>query len=77
VLVKGSFKLILVPGVVAPCLQSQHLGGRGQPGLESEFQDSQGYTKKPCLKKPNKNINVNVNININKLLLVQKLLVLP
>ena len=23
---------------------------RGQPGLQSEFQDSQGYTKKPCLK---------------------------
>jgi hypothetical protein len=26
----------------------------GQPGLQSEFQDSQGYTKKPCLKKKNK-----------------------
>jgi hypothetical protein len=25
---------------------------RGQPGLQSEFQDSQGYTEKPCLKKP-------------------------
>jgi hypothetical protein len=24
---------------------------RGQPGLQSEFQDSQGYTKKPCLGK--------------------------
>jgi hypothetical protein len=24
----------------------------GQPGLQSEFQDSQGYTDKPCLKKP-------------------------
>jgi hypothetical protein len=23
-----------------------------QPGLQSEFQDSQGYTEKPCLKKP-------------------------
>jgi hypothetical protein len=22
----------------------------GQPGLQSEFQDSQVYTKKPCLK---------------------------
>jgi hypothetical protein len=21
---------------------------RGQPGLQSEFQDSQGYTKEPC-----------------------------
>jgi hypothetical protein len=23
----------------------------GQPGLQSEFQDSQGYTEKPCLRK--------------------------
>jgi hypothetical protein len=28
------------------------LGGRGQPGPQSEFQDSQGCTKKPCLEKP-------------------------
>jgi hypothetical protein len=27
---------------------------RGQPGLQSEFQDNQGYTEKPCLKKPKK-----------------------
>jgi hypothetical protein len=27
---------------------------RGQPGLQSEFQDSQDYTEKPCLKKPKK-----------------------
>ena len=27
---------------------------RGQPGLQSEFQDSQGYTEKLCLKKQNK-----------------------
>jgi hypothetical protein len=26
----------------------------GQPGLQSEFQDSQGYTEKPCLKKNKK-----------------------
>jgi hypothetical protein len=26
-------------------------GVRGQPGLQSEFQDSQGYTEKPCLEK--------------------------
>jgi hypothetical protein len=25
-----------------------------QPGLQSELQDSQGYTEKPCLKKPKK-----------------------
>jgi hypothetical protein len=27
---------------------------RGQPGLQSEFQDSQGYTEKPCLEKTKK-----------------------
>jgi hypothetical protein len=27
---------------------------RGQPVLQSEFQDSQGYTEKPCLKKKKK-----------------------
>jgi hypothetical protein len=26
----------------------------GRPGLQSEFQDSQGYTEKPCLTKQNK-----------------------
>jgi hypothetical protein len=28
---------------------------RGQPGLQSEFQDSQGYTEKPCLEKTKQN----------------------
>jgi hypothetical protein len=28
---------------------------RGQADLQSEFQDSQGYTEKPCLEKPKKN----------------------
>jgi hypothetical protein len=27
---------------------------RGQPGLQNEVQDSQGYTEKPCLEKQNK-----------------------
>jgi hypothetical protein len=27
---------------------------QGQPGLQSEFQDSQGYREKPCLKKQKK-----------------------
>jgi hypothetical protein len=31
----------------------------GQPGLQSEFQDSQGYTEKPCLK--NQSINQSIN----------------
>jgi hypothetical protein len=27
---------------------------RGQPDLQNEFQDSQGYTEKPCLEKQKK-----------------------
>jgi hypothetical protein len=32
---------------------------QGQPGLQSEFQDSQGYTEKPCLEKPKINKLIN------------------
>jgi hypothetical protein len=49
------------PGVVAyafnPSTQRQGQADfwvRGQPGLQSEFQDSQSYTEKPCLEKQNK-----------------------
>jgi predicted HicB family RNase H-like nuclease len=31
--------------------------GQGQTGLQSEFQDSQDYTEKPCLEKPEKPTN--------------------
>ena len=37
-----------------PALRSQRQADfwvQGQPGLQSEFQDSQGYTEKPCLEK--------------------------
>jgi hypothetical protein len=34
---------------------------RGQPGLQSEFQDSQGYTDKPCLEKTKQNKNKKQN----------------
>jgi hypothetical protein len=30
---------------------------RSQPDLQSEFQDSQGYTEKPCLEKYQKQTN--------------------
>jgi hypothetical protein len=33
------------------------LSSRGQPGLQSEFQDSQGYTEKPCLENNNNSNN--------------------
>jgi hypothetical protein len=34
--------------------RQMNFGVRGQPGLHSEFQDSQGYTEKPCFKKTRK-----------------------
>jgi hypothetical protein len=48
-----------MPGVVAhtfnPSTWEAEVGEnfwvRGQPGLQSEFQDSQDYTEKPCLEK--------------------------
>jgi hypothetical protein len=50
------------------------LGGRGrrisefegQPGLQSEFQDHQGYTEKPCLEKTNKNQKTKQNKKTQK-----------
>jgi hypothetical protein len=46
------------PGAVAhafnPSTREAEASGflsEGQPGLQSEFQDSHGYTEKPCLKK--------------------------
>ena len=52
---------MLKPGVVAhpliPALGRQRQADfwvQGQPGLQHEFQDSQCYTEKPCLKKQNK-----------------------
>jgi hypothetical protein len=36
---------------------------RGKPGLQSEFQDSQGYTEKPCLEKLKKKKEWSFNVN--------------
>jgi uncharacterized protein YkwD len=39
----------------------------GQPGLQSEFQDSQGYTEKSCQNKTqNQNQSINQSINQTK-----------
>ena len=51
-----------------PSIQDAETGGslwvQGQPGLQSQFQDSPGYTKKSCLKskgKQNKNKQTSKN----------------
>jgi hypothetical protein len=38
----------------------------GQPGLQGEFQDSQGYTEKPCLEKANQSVNQSINQTIKQ-----------
>jgi hypothetical protein len=38
----------------------------GQTGLQSEFQNSQGYTEKPCLENKNKNKNKKQKTKQNK-----------
>jgi hypothetical protein len=40
---------------------------QGQPGLQSEFQDSQGYTEKPCLGKKNKTKQKKPAVNASQL----------
>jgi hypothetical protein len=37
----------------------------GQPGLQSEFQDSQGYTEKPCLEPPPKKSGMKCHISFH------------
>jgi hypothetical protein len=45
----------LIPALALGRQKQADFRVRGQPGLQSEFQqDSQGYTEKPCLEKPKK-----------------------
>jgi hypothetical protein len=39
---------------------------QGQPGLQSEFQDSQGYTEKACLGKKKKKKKLLENLKADK-----------
>ena len=52
--------MLLVAYAFSPSTQEaeadEPLWVRGHPGLQSEFQDSQSYAEKPCLKKPKTNI---------------------
>jgi hypothetical protein len=53
-----------MPSIPALGRQRQaDLGVRGQPGLHSEFQNSQGSTEKPCLKKQTTTTKTNKQTN--------------
>jgi hypothetical protein len=64
VLLKSPFWLGVVAHAFNPSTRGGGGGGgwqrqvdfwvRGQPGLQSEFQDRQDYTEKPCLEKTKK-----------------------
>jgi hypothetical protein len=47
------------------------VGVQGQPDLQSEFQGSQGYTEKPCPKKPKQTNKQKLNKNLIRFLLFQ------
>lgn len=68
------FVRIKLPSRLAPSLRNSfllgygkpHLGGRDQPCLRSEFQDSQGNTENPCVQgKQNKNKKGNFFLAVN------------
>jgi hypothetical protein len=47
-----------------PSTREAEAGGFLSSALQSEFQDSQGYTEKPCLKTPKTNKQTNKQIKI-------------
>ena len=54
-----------------PVDKSQRQAVQGQPGLRSEFQDSQGYVVRPCLQNKTKNKQTNKK-QIDKVILQNK-----
>ena len=51
----GGCPLTFIPSTWSVGKRQTDLWVHDQPGLQSEFQDSQGYTEKPCLEKPKSN----------------------
>ena len=48
----GGCPLTFIPSTWSVGKRQTDLWVQGQSSLQSEFQDSQGYTEKPCLEKP-------------------------
>ena len=51
----GGCPLTFIPSTWSVGKRQTDLWVQGQPGLQIKFQDSQGYTEKPCLEKPKSN----------------------
>jgi hypothetical protein len=67
-MIKNNNKPGLVAHIFNPSTREAEAGGflSSRPAwLQSEFQDSQGYTEKPCLKKTkNKNKNTKIKLHL-------------
>ena len=51
----GGCPLTFIPSTWSVGKRQTDLWVQGQSGLQSKFQDNQGYTEKPCLEKPKSN----------------------
>ena len=51
----GGCPLTFIPSTWSVGKRQTDLWVQDQPGLQNKFQDSQGYTEKPCLEKPKSN----------------------
>ena len=57
--------MVVPPAFNPSTLEAEEDGSlrvQGQPGLQSEFQNSQGYTEKPCLKKRDLFMNMYMHV---------------
>jgi hypothetical protein len=64
---KTPYGQVAVAHIFNPSPEEAKAGGSlwvpGQPGLQREFQSSQGYTELPCFRKTNKQTNKQINKN--------------
>ena len=74
----GKPKLVYIVQCGGTCLLSQHSEGRGQPEIQREFQDNQGYKENPVSKKIHHCHHHNDNLQntvypVNDISLIRKL----